>query len=260
LVVTRDCVGKPTKFGFAEGVSNCGVAAWDWHGDDFSDGVERNVVNAEAPDKVVNVSHILLMWLRSQERLREPCTVVNLFHVTEFDELSNGFLNNRLLSWTKRRVFAGNRPCVTSVDLTLVVLDGKWDTLFTEDSPILFDEISKFKLARGREVGNIKMFTKHATVYGLIVFDAEVWVDISQGRGRVTAFAYKASSFDFWEHRFPVILRVWMTSVMKQGANVIVWPLLRFRLAMLRGKTNWRQGRRGSLESLLGSIRRKFQA
>ena len=66
MVVTRDCVGKPTKFGVAEGVSNCGVATWYWHGDDFSDGVERNVVNAEAPDKVVNVSHILLMWLRSQ--------------------------------------------------------------------------------------------------------------------------------------------------------------------------------------------------
>jgi len=109
-------------------------------------------------------------------------------------------------------------------------------------------------------VSNVKMFTKHATVYGLIVFDAEVWADISQGRGRVTAFAYKASSFDFWEHIFPVILRVWMTSVMKQGANIVVWPLLRLRPATLGGKTNWRRGRRGSLESLLGNIRRELQA
>ena len=139
MVVTRDCVGKPTKFGVAEGVTNCGVATWDWHGDDFSDGVEGNVVHAEAPDKVVYVCDIFLMWLRSQQRLREPCTVMNLFHVTEFNELSNSLFNNRQLSWPKSWVLAGNRPCVTSVDFTLVVLYGKWDTFFAEDTPIFLD-------------------------------------------------------------------------------------------------------------------------
>jgi len=103
-------------------------------------------------------------------------------------------------------------------------------------------------------VSNVKVFTKHATVYRLIVFDAKVWVNVSQGRRRVTAFAYKASSLHLWEHGFPVVLRIGMSSVTKQRADIVVFPLFRSRLAMLRSKANWRQGRERPLESRLESI------
>ena len=194
MIVPRDCVGKPMKFRGAKGVTNGGVAVWYWHIDEFSDGVEGNVVHAKAPDKVVYVSDIFLMRLRSKQRLGEPGTVMNLFYVTQLNELSNSFLHNWLLSWSKGWVFAGNRPGITSVNFTFVVLYRKCDTLFAEDTPVLLDNISKLKLASRCEVSNIKVFMKHATMYRLIVFDAKVWINVSQGRHRVKAFLHKASS------------------------------------------------------------------
>ena len=100
----------------------------------------------------------------------------------------------------------------------------------------------------------VKVFTKHATMYRLIIFDAKVWVDVSQGRRRVKAFAYKASSLHLWEHGFPVVLRVWMSSVTKQRADIGVFSFLRSGLVMLRSKADWRQCRERPLESRLESI------
>jgi len=65
-------------------------------------------------------------------------------------------------------------PCVTSVNLTLVVLDRSCDTFFAEDTPVPFDKISEFKLVGRGEVRYVKVFTKHATMYRLIIFDAKV--------------------------------------------------------------------------------------
>ena len=125
---------------------------------------------------------------------------MNLLDMTKLNEFCNSFLNNRELSWTEGWVTAGNRPCVTSVNLTLIVLNRRCYTFFAEDTPVLLDKISEFKLAGRCEVRYAKVFTKHVTMYGLIVVKAKVWVYVSQGRRRVKAFAYKASSLHLWEH------------------------------------------------------------
>ena len=38
----------------------------------LSNGVERSEVHTEAPDEVSDVSHVFLVWLRSQNSLQQP--------------------------------------------------------------------------------------------------------------------------------------------------------------------------------------------
>ena len=54
----------------AEGITNCGVAARDGHGDELGNRVKGDIADAESPDEVVDVGYILLMRFRGKEGFR----------------------------------------------------------------------------------------------------------------------------------------------------------------------------------------------
>lgn len=54
--------------------------------------------------------------------------------------------NDRTINRAKGRVLAGNRPCVTSVNFALIVLNRDSDAFLTEDAPVLLDEILQSRL------------------------------------------------------------------------------------------------------------------
>ena len=72
LVEARDSIHKPFVLRATKGVSNSFVTARDGHRNDLGDQVERDVIDTEAPDKVIDVSDIFLMKFRCNQRLREP--------------------------------------------------------------------------------------------------------------------------------------------------------------------------------------------
>ena len=132
--------------GTPKGGTNCCVAAWDRHSNNFGNSVESNVVDAKAPNKFLNVSNIFLVRLGSKQGLGKPSTFKDLVNMSKLEELCNSFLDNRKLKRTKRRVLAGNRPCITSVSFALIVLNRDRDAFFTEDAPVLLDEILQCRL------------------------------------------------------------------------------------------------------------------
>ena len=58
--------------------------------------------------------------------------------VAELKEFCNGLLNQGQLKWAKGCIYAGNISRITSINLTLVVLDRDSDTLLAEDAPVFF--------------------------------------------------------------------------------------------------------------------------
>ena len=80
------------------------------------------------------------MGFRRKKRFREPSTIEDLADVSKLKELCNGFLNKRKLKGTKYRIFASNRPCITSVNFSLIVLDRDSDAFLAEDMSALLDK------------------------------------------------------------------------------------------------------------------------
>ena len=58
----------------------------------------------------------------------------------KFKEFGNSLFDDRELTRAKSRVFAGNRPRVPCVNLTLIVLNRNCDAFFRKDAPVLVDE------------------------------------------------------------------------------------------------------------------------
>ena len=89
LVVTRNDVHQLAIFRSTKGVPDCFIAAENWHRYQYqlSDRVQRNVIDAKTPDKIINVGHVFLVWFRCQEWFRKPFDVIDLLDVAEVEEL-----------------------------------------------------------------------------------------------------------------------------------------------------------------------------
>jgi hypothetical protein len=63
LMIAHRRVEHPPPKCAAKLIEYRGVATWDWVCNDASDTVERDVINTEASDKVLDVANVLLMGL-----------------------------------------------------------------------------------------------------------------------------------------------------------------------------------------------------
>ncbi len=70
LMVSRRCVKQPQELTIPKFNKDCGVAAWNWVGNDASHRVQRMVVYTEAPDKFVDVADMFLMKFGGQNALK----------------------------------------------------------------------------------------------------------------------------------------------------------------------------------------------
>ena len=64
--------------------------------------------------------------------------------------------NEGQLKRAKCNFLAGNRPCISSLNFTRIVLNGGGDTPFDEDTPVIVDERSQSVLLGKCEVRHIK--------------------------------------------------------------------------------------------------------
>jgi len=48
---------------------DCRIAAWNRIGDDWSDQIERDIVDAESSDEVCDIADMFLMWFSGEDAL-----------------------------------------------------------------------------------------------------------------------------------------------------------------------------------------------
>ncbi len=71
----------------------------DWVSNDSGDGIERDVVDAKTPDKVVDMANVLLMEFGCNDSLEEPLPIMNLADVPNFLKGSNGLAHDCNFFW-----------------------------------------------------------------------------------------------------------------------------------------------------------------
>ena len=109
LMISHGGVKKPHPKATAEREVDGRVAAGDRISNWLSNRIERNIIDAEAPHKIVDVADMLLVWLRRKKGFEQPFTVMDLTDVTHFLERSDALAHD----WNFAR---------TIVDF----LDGDW--------------------------------------------------------------------------------------------------------------------------------------
>ena len=141
LVVTLGGIPHPHPPAVTERQVDSGIAPGDGVGYGSRYLIQRDIINAESPHKVVDILDVLLMGLRSKQRLKHPSAAMNLTNVAEFLERCDTFPHNWDLPRTVIDIFHANRSSRTSVDGTFIVLD--WDelSLIVKYGPVLLKEL-----------------------------------------------------------------------------------------------------------------------
>ncbi len=121
------------------------------------------------PDKLFNVTYVLLMWFRSKKSLEEPMSVMDLPYVAYFCQGSNGIPHDGCLPWPVDDFLDGNRLCLPGINDTFIVLDGDENAFVVEDKPIFLDNSIDFITYMGLKMQQVEIFLKLLNMGGLIL-------------------------------------------------------------------------------------------
>ncbi len=77
-MVSHGCVVHPQELTRTESHANGYIASRNGEGDQPSDLVEWDIVDAKSPNKVIDVGNMLLMRLGCEKGFEEPTAIVNL--------------------------------------------------------------------------------------------------------------------------------------------------------------------------------------
>jgi hypothetical protein len=163
---------------------DCGIATGDGVGYGTRHLIQRNIVDAESPNKVVNILDVLLMGLWSKQRLKHPSAAVNLPDVAQLLERRDTFSHNWNLPRAVIYIFHTNRPCRTSVDGTFVVFDRDELALIVEDRPVFLEQLIHEVPGRAVKVGQIDLRPQLLSVNLFVVRREEARINVvERGRG-----------------------------------------------------------------------------
>mmetsp|Transcript_11079 Transcript_11079/g.23659 ORF Transcript_11079/g.23659 Transcript_11079/m.23659 type:complete len:125 (+) Transcript_11079:314-688(+) len=119
---------------------HCRVAARNRIGSNPSDLIEGDVVDAEAPNEILNRRDVLLMGFRGEQGFEQPRASENLSDVTKFRERSDCFLHDWSFSGAIVDLFNADRPGGACVNYAFVILHGHEEAFIVKYGPVLFDE------------------------------------------------------------------------------------------------------------------------
>ncbi len=74
-------IKQPQPLTRSELFGDSGVTSWYRVCDDTCHGVEGYVINTESPNKILDVTNMLLMGFWRKDGLKEPMTIANLSYV-----------------------------------------------------------------------------------------------------------------------------------------------------------------------------------
>ena len=98
-----------------------------------------DVVNAEAPDEIVDVLYMLLMGFGRWKGFEEPATISDLVYLSHFLEGSDGPLHDGKLIWPVENLLDDYWRRVLSVNYTFTMLYRDKDSIFVKHWPVLLD-------------------------------------------------------------------------------------------------------------------------
>jgi hypothetical protein len=122
------------------------------------------VIDAEVPDKLVDVTYVLLMWFRNKKSLEEPMSIMDLPYVAYFCQGSNGIPHDGCFLWLIDDFLDGNRLCIPNINDTFVVLDGDRNAFVVEDGPIFLDDGIDLITYLGLKMQQVEIFSKLLTM------------------------------------------------------------------------------------------------
>jgi hypothetical protein len=196
LMIALWCVPHPVPEGHAEGKVDCGVAT----GDDVCvyscDLIERDVIDAKSPYKVINIGDMFLMRFWGKESLELPLAVMDLVNVTKHFKGGDAFAHDWNFPWTIMYLLDRNGSCCTRINDTAVVLDRDELAFVVKDRPVFLNEAVDCRLERWVKMGKVQLLAEFCAVEGLIVDRMEFGVDFADTWGRVFLLAKDVPAID----------------------------------------------------------------
>ena len=116
------------------------IATGDEVGNETSDLIQRNIIDAKAPYEIVNILDVLLMGLWSEQCLEHPLSALDLTDVAQLFERRNTFPHYRNLPRTVIDILHTDRSCRASVNGTFIVLDGDELSLIIKNRPVFLEK------------------------------------------------------------------------------------------------------------------------
>jgi hypothetical protein len=107
-----------------------------------------------------------------------------------------------------------------SIYFTFIDLDGAGYAFFAEDTPVFLNSSSENSALEFGEMGNIKVSVKMLTMFGRVILFPKVGINVIKRSCVMPSFAQESASFDFREHRFPVMMWVREALVVKKWTRV----------------------------------------
>jgi hypothetical protein len=98
LMITHWCIKHPAPLPLTKLVVNCGIAPRNQVCNKMSDRVKGDIINAEAPNKVINASNMLLMWVSCEDCFKEPTAIGDLSDVANLLERGNASMHDNSLA------------------------------------------------------------------------------------------------------------------------------------------------------------------
>lgn len=231
-MISGGCIPQPYPLPRAKSKVNSGVAACDGVNNRACDLVQRDVVDTEPPHEVGNIADMFLVGFRRKKSLEHPFAVVHLTDVTQFCEGRNTFAHNRSLAWSILYLFNADGASRTSVDDTLVILDGDELPFIVENQPVFLDKAIDLILHTRVEMRQIKQLAQCRTVNCLVIGCKESWVDVIERWGGVLALSENGTPVNVMEENVEVMRLVGITAV-------VVKDVLALLSAHPIGDTNW---------------------
>jgi len=119
---------------------NSRIATGDGVGNGTSDLIQRNIIDAKTPYKIVNILDVLLVGLWSEQCVEHPLSPVDLTDVAQLFVQRDTFTHNRNLPRTVIDTLHTDRSCRASVNGTFIVLDGEELSLIIENRPVFLEK------------------------------------------------------------------------------------------------------------------------
>ena len=129
------------------------------------------------PDKVLDISDVLLMRLGSEKSLREPFSIEHLLYHFVAQEFSYTLLDQRGLQGAISDAAAADWPIHSSVDHAFVVLDWDNDSFISEDWVVFDYQFSNALALIRREMIQLELLIELISMLRLVKLSAECGVN-----------------------------------------------------------------------------------
>ena len=181
-MIANDGIVEPHPKSFTC-IFNSIVAVGDWVGNEAGDLIQRNIVGPKAPDEIFYVLDVFLMGLGGKDGLKQPLAIMDLENLSHLLEGSDTLHHDWYFLLAVANLLNSNGGSSSSVENTLMVLDGDKSTMLIKHTPEFLDRGCETCALLRLQVRQVKFLGKALTMVGLGIHKVESWIVLVKGRG-----------------------------------------------------------------------------